>query len=683
MKTNIKPFGKISLLLSSILLAACGSDDNSTSASSNSNFSNSANTTVMAVSGEVVGVPIQKNVQIIPENITATAYIETVYEENAEKLKLVFDNIKLPEGTYVEIIDSDNQSQIYKLADTLASGVIVKGDSATIRVVLPDVNANASLGLKYITVEQKRLKREPRILVGTDDRRPLECFAGTSIYDRSLAAANARFGGWGSGAIVGNGRYMLTNSHVVGHEVPQNANVNGYLLLGWFNESCDSERQLEVNSIPLRTDNVAVTGGAGGNNDYALVRLNEFDVQHSGALTVFGSMRIRTEGENKVGDEIYIPQYGNGGVQPMVIGDRHENENAKIIKLQEGRIRYNVDTQSGSSGSPVISRQLNEIIGVHWGTSASGGNDAVALTTLQNNVLPVFANNNTSVIGQGKFKGNQLIIPPFELTEGYEPLHLPDNSLVTPFGGITITHHGRYSEVELDSQNVANDNNVIKLRYRLALKSSSGERDLSAPTTDSNILLIWRVSGESNQNSETKFISWLPLRVSNAQGNLVQNRILHLTQSKYDPYTSPFDINASDTIKTDLVISDASKNATVSQLNEGAQYSYIAAYTGEGPTVLDSKKEPGFATIYVPIKRADGQEVVVKLRGYRSTDCGSRAMNYSVGCASGQKSTFRVDYVPSDNPDLAKGTYTGILPVFAQAKDAKKNILVNIKLTQP
>lgn len=685
MKKYIKPFAKKSVLLSSILLVACGSDDNPASISTNASFSNSANTTTIAASGEAGDVPITKNVQIIPENITATTYLETVYEENADKLKLVFDNIKLPEGAYVEIIDSGNQSHFYKLTQSLASGIEVMGNTATIRVVLPEINNNASLTLKSITILEKKSKREPRVIIGVDERRPLECFNGTDIYNHSLAATSPRFGGTGSGAIVGNGKYVLTNAHVAGSAAVVGQKMEGSTLLGWYNETCTSEEQLEINSIPIRTDTVISKGTPASGTDYALVSLNNFDTQNSGAMKVFGSMKISEGAKNKVGDEIYIPQYGHGRLQPMVVGDKHDGKNGAITKVEDnlgGNIEYFVDTEPGSSGSPVLSLNTHEIVGVNWG-NLYVFNRAVSLSTLQKDILPIFSKDNASSVGEGKFKGRQLIVPPF-LTSQSESTNLPANSYIVPFDGIKITHYEGYSEVELNSQNVVN-NEVSKLVYRVALKTNSGTRNLSNLATSSDSLIVWDAANKSNKNSETKSISWLPLRIVDRNGKLLQNRILHLTHSSYDPYTSPFDTNANDTVKMDLVISDSGKNATVSQLNEGAQYSYISAYTGEGPATLLSENDVigNYATIYLPLKQASGQEIIVKLRGYRKTDCSTRSMNSGAGCAVGQRSTFRVDYVPSDNPNIVKGTYTGILPIFAQSGQLKKNILVNIKLSQP
>ena len=77
--------------------------------------------------------------------------------------------------------------------------------------------------------------------------------------------------------------------------------------------------------------------------------------------TLFGGLAFSKVNPNP-GDYIYIPQYGDNGLRPMYINDIKDGEYAQIVRVENDgdRITYNADAMSGSSGSPVISRESNQ-----------------------------------------------------------------------------------------------------------------------------------------------------------------------------------------------------------------------------------------------------------------------------------------------------------------------------------
>ncbi|WP_157378454.1 trypsin-like serine peptidase [Burkholderia ubonensis] len=613
---------------------------------------------------------------LLPPKLSETVYSTTVHVPDANDLELTFDRASLPAGGYVEISGGDTGGiDVYRAEDLLAAPVKVLGDTAKIRTILPRLNVSSALHLSHVNYEKRPSKGGGlKALIGNDDRRPLVCYAGTDMYRHALAGVQVRVGGWGSGAIVGDGGYLLTNQHVTVKPAGEKAGGAG-IWFNWFNRECDRGSPAQT-PVEIRTGPVVVTGD-GGKTDYSLVELNSFDVQHAHTTELFGSLRVRPEGDNKVGDEIYIPQYGNGGVMPQVIGERTDDgSNATITKVGD-TITYNADSQSGSSGSPVISRATNEIVGVHY-AGGSGYNVGVRLPTVRNAIFPFIAEKNDAMIGAGSVTSHMFSLPPYSIDQPVEGI--APGATVHPFSDVPITHHGDYSEVVLDSQDELTGD-LGSQRYRLFFKGPNGMHDLSSAAAEGDELVIRNTAVEAPRDrSSTVTRSWLPLVVSDSRGAR-ENMIVRLQTSVHDPFVAPFDESSPDVIKLNLAIDDAGKNYSVKQRLEGGQYGFVALYSDEGPSQTAGTTPEAYASIQLPVRDRAGKQAVVRLRGYRATDCSKRSMNSTIGCGGGPTSSLILEYQAADNPDLPAGTYDGILPLQAQVSGdsaIRKNVLASI-----
>ncbi|TYZ59414.1 hypothetical protein PybrP1_001035 [[Pythium] brassicae (nom. inval.)] len=103
----------------------------------------------------------------------------------------------------------------------------------------------------------------------------------------------------------------------------------------------------------------------------------------------------------KVGDQIYIPQHPNGNAKKIASTDDDSDTSvAKIIAVGAsasdgtttfgGLVQYAADTDHGSSGSPVISRTSNAVVGLHRlaGNCANSGTSADSLISELDMFLP-------------------------------------------------------------------------------------------------------------------------------------------------------------------------------------------------------------------------------------------------------------------------------------------------------
>ncbi|KAJ0401059.1 hypothetical protein P43SY_005079 [Pythium insidiosum] len=106
--------------------------------------------------------------------------------------------------------------------------------------------------------------------------------------------------------------------------------------------------------------------------DIALLQLTN---GASEVVSKFGYLKIRF-GFAKGGEQIYIPQHPNGGARQIAKTD--DDNDAAIATIREtdlsvrvqgklftGLIGYPADTETGSSGSPVIARGTNHVVGLH------------------------------------------------------------------------------------------------------------------------------------------------------------------------------------------------------------------------------------------------------------------------------------------------------------------------------
>ncbi len=204
--------------------------------------------------------------------------------------------------------------------------------------------------------------RQPESLCGADDSQDAVCYRTQDpvAYQHSLPVARLLINGttlctaWR----VTTDNRMLTNNHCIATQSDvRNAEV-------WFNYQCSvcGGKSIEpVTKVPggelLRTDPTL---------DYALFTVANFAaVQRFGYLTLDPRLP-------RAGEEVYIPQHPQG--EPTKLSVSSDSDPAAVCRIDMAEIdgyaarsdtAYRCDTEPGSSGSPVISRQTNGVIAIH------------------------------------------------------------------------------------------------------------------------------------------------------------------------------------------------------------------------------------------------------------------------------------------------------------------------------
>eukprot|EP00457_Paulinella_chromatophora_P000882 gb/GEZN01000883.1/.p1 GENE.gb/GEZN01000883.1/~~gb/GEZN01000883.1/.p1 ORF type:complete len:1002 (-),score=163.68 gb/GEZN01000883.1/:450-3455(-) len=210
-----------------------------------------------------------------------------------------------------------------------------------------------------------------------------KCWSATSppyLTARAVSRLVVKGGYVCTGFLVHPKGLLLTNHHCINSQADADATT--------FEFGAEASDCKSVNGQMMYRGELVVTGGTflGSDSklDYSLVQLTSSDLAKFGAMNLdFGSFSI--------GTPIYIPQHPRGFAKVMGWYDQSSSgaltesvitamsnpcTGAKGIK----ELGYMTDTDVGSSGSPVVNRQSNKVIGIHH----CGGcpNQAVPMSAL-------------------------------------------------------------------------------------------------------------------------------------------------------------------------------------------------------------------------------------------------------------------------------------------------------------
>lgn len=609
------------------------------------------------------------NIDVIKNNIKGKIHSFFVERTHSTFLKLHFSNIHLPQNSYVEFEYGDSVIQrenFYQINDTV---VTIPSSGVNIRVRLPlltDVEHDFSFFLDSIEHDNNS-----RVIIGQDERKPYMCHEGSPIAEYALSSAAARIGGWGSCSLIGSENHVLTNNHVVESDLNL---INGEIWFNWFNETCSSTSTV-TEPVRLKPGRILKRGISSSDNDYALFTLNEFDYVNSNVKTLFGGLALSHNNPVK-GENIYVPQYGDGGLRPMYIGDIKNGKFAEILNVENdgNKIVHNADTQGGSSGSPVISRVSNQIIGLHWG----GGSVNVGVSAQKLNIeLGNFIDkSNTPITGLGKIASTNLELTPISSFDTLIPISLSEGSRIQPFDTVKIENHDNYSTVSVEALDLIT-NETFPLIFKACLVKEDYQGHLQGDITGDVFLKLYDFVIEKNGISK----SWFTFKISDDAHN-IKNHVIRLIFDHYDPYEVPFDIESAEVLVLNL--SQDKKNTTSYTVNGNDYYGFVALYRGQGPLSL-VWSEKAYSLVKGLLKNSLGDEVLVNFRASRQTECASNSMNTAAACSSQNKfSRLELEYLPKDNPHLVleNCVYEGIIPLQAKSwqGEPSKNILVKVSL---
>jgi V8-like Glu-specific endopeptidase len=185
--------------------------------------------------------------------------------------------------------------------------------------------------------------------------------------------------------LVGNKGHVLTNHHCIGSA--EEVKDLQFEAMG-EGKSCDDDCRSAlacpgayVHTKPLE---FIATGGS-LEDDWTLLRLPK--ESRRAALQHYGYLRIRASGP-VVGEEIYMIGHPNGYGKRIAYVDG--DKSAKILSISENSgcgksdVIYRLDSEGGSSGSPVFGAKDGLVVGLHHcgGCKNDVGNSAIDIRKL-------------------------------------------------------------------------------------------------------------------------------------------------------------------------------------------------------------------------------------------------------------------------------------------------------------
>jgi len=194
---------------------------------------------------------------------------------------------------------------------------------------------------------------------------------------------------------------VLTNYHVMKPVIENHVSSSDVRFLFDYRRTADNSRVLPGKPYSLletnwnidqseysEADKAPFNGSPGDHElDYCLVRLNEAAGRDkAGASLDFGADErgfVKIQSDQNSGNrnsDVIILQHPEGDPLKMALG-RHLGFNDV-----QNRMKYDADTQKGSSGSPVLNRDL-EVIGLHHRGDPNA--DELAMTAEFNQGIPI------------------------------------------------------------------------------------------------------------------------------------------------------------------------------------------------------------------------------------------------------------------------------------------------------
>ncbi|KAF3996681.1 trypsin-like serine peptidase [Glaciimonas immobilis] len=502
-----------------------------------------------------IGVPIQ---DVKPTKLSYGKNILTDHRQRTTALeikvvgsamtKLYFSKIVLPKGAYIEISDpSRTEVYLYGWRDFLRtdarhgaqifSPTSISGETALVKVVFPHGVTPTDNDIVYLDHYETRKKDQSKgIIDGQDERIPSICYKSrdNGFYQRSQATAFAAIGGYGTTWAVGNKNFMMTNNHVAG---TNDALANGEIWFNYRADICSADNSTN-NIVKIKPGHIITAGLSDWKDDYSLYALDQFDYKNAKVKALFGGLRI-SEKRNSIGDTLYIPQHGNGGIMPQKIAATKSGEACKVLYFHDPDhkgTRFNCDVQPGTSGSPALSQDSNEVMALVWGSS-SDSNVGVSSWYLWDKVKSFIpADTNVNVPGIGDVLSAMVSIP--SATVAVSAKSFNNDVTFESFEDQLVVHYGNanngYSTMVVEGKDVVSGD-IVPVTYRLAVESSCGIGNLTqscASSSGTKINVSYKESDNLLLAADIATTSWIPLKVFAASdGHLAHGLLIKIANT--------------------------------------------------------------------------------------------------------------------------------------------------------
>ncbi|KDO23016.1 hypothetical protein SPRG_11862 [Saprolegnia parasitica CBS 223.65] len=288
---------------------------------------------------------------------------QIIERSGATYISVHFSSMNLPDGASITITSLDGSKKVsYNGKHDNLFTTTIDADRVVLTYSAPSYEKASSGSIfvvdKFIsgTGGSKNLLES---ICGTDNSKPShKAVARLLINGRSLCT------GW----LIGSEGHMMTNWHCIQDAVKaKNVQVEFAAKCATCDDANNTVQRGCKGDI-VATDVEFIVSDK--KTDFALVKLN---LKDGANLKQYGYLKVRPSGPI-LNEEIYIPQHPNGHPQHMALVDDN-GAAGKITDLSSGScyndipekdyVGHQLDTQGGSSGSPMLSTKENTVVALH------------------------------------------------------------------------------------------------------------------------------------------------------------------------------------------------------------------------------------------------------------------------------------------------------------------------------
>ncbi|RLN93922.1 hypothetical protein BBJ28_00005352 [Nothophytophthora sp. Chile5] len=313
-----------------------------------------------------------------------------ITQDKASALWLHFSSIDLASGAQLLVSALDGSAS--QTLESQTSGVATKpisGNGVTLQFVPPTDGCNTSTSsmlldaVGYENSEVTQVTNEEREICGAKDTmKNVVCFASGSDADKAMVnrakAVMRTQRTRDDNAIVtctawlwGNQGHIVTNNHCFSsQEMVDAATFEFDVQTTGCDDSC-TFATCPVGKTLAGKDNVKFIKADSG-LDYAVLQIT---ADAASFVSAYAYLQVRSSAPSQ-GEEIYIPQQPKGAAKKIAKTDNDDDSEAATVQDTDHTvtvsgvtyshlIAYAADTDEGSSGSPVLSRADNTVVGLH------------------------------------------------------------------------------------------------------------------------------------------------------------------------------------------------------------------------------------------------------------------------------------------------------------------------------
>ncbi|KAL3672733.1 hypothetical protein V7S43_002024 [Phytophthora oleae] len=311
-------------------------------------------------------------------------------QDSATTMWLHFSSVNLASGSHL-IVSSLNGSKALSVASS--SGITttpISGNGLVLQFVPPSQDCSAdsnstivleSVGYSYSS--DSTVVNEERAICGSaDTMKNVVCFSSGSDEDKTMAskakAVMRTQRTRDDNAIItctawlwGTQGHIISNNHCFSsQEMVDAAKFEFDVQTTGCSDDC-TFATCPIGKTLAGKDNVKFIK-SDATLDYSVMQITNDAASY---ISTYGYLQVRSTAPTK-GEEIYIPQQPKGGAKKITkTQDDADSQAAVVLNLDfsvavkgvtySHLIAYSADTEVGSSGSPVLSRGDNSVVGLH------------------------------------------------------------------------------------------------------------------------------------------------------------------------------------------------------------------------------------------------------------------------------------------------------------------------------